>query len=481
MTETPKTPKLFISYSWSSPEHSQWVLQFAEELVSQGIEVLLDKWDLKPGHDTFAFMESMVVDPTVTKVLMICDAAYARKSDQRQGGAGTEAQIITPGIYAKAAQSKFAAVVRERDSDGGALVPTYYRGRLYFDLEDSTKYPEEFEKIVRWAWDAPADVRPPLGAKPSFLTKESSTGKIATSVHHRRAMDGLRAGHDRASGHVSEYLRVITDGMPSFRIVSGGSQEFDDTVIQSIEDFTPYRNELIELFIAIAQFNPSSDILESVHRFFERCIVFYEIPEGTGSYSEWDCDNFKFIVHELFLYLIASLLASERHDAAAYFVNTEYYLSSWRRSDSGMITYDTLDAHIASLDHRNKRLKMTRVSVRADMIKERNLGSGVRFEHLQTADTVLYLRSVQRSGWPRWFPETLLFAGYSTKLELFARAKSRQYFNRLQGLLGVSQPEEFKDFIATLIADPKKLPSWDYRRGASIGTLTAVSDIATGS
>jgi SEFIR domain len=119
-------PKLFLSYSWSSPDHESWVLQFAEELVSQGIGVIFDKWDLKPGHDANAFMESMVSDSEVTKVILVCDEKYAEKSDKRSGGAGTEAQIVTAELYAKKAQDKFVAVVRERDADGKAYLPVYY-------------------------------------------------------------------------------------------------------------------------------------------------------------------------------------------------------------------------------------------------------------------------------------------------------------------------------------------------------------------
>ncbi|MGH6809879.1 MAG: hypothetical protein ACREEJ_24015, partial [Ensifer adhaerens] len=35
------------------------------------LHVILDQWDLQPGHDSNASMESMVRDPTVTKVLLI--------------------------------------------------------------------------------------------------------------------------------------------------------------------------------------------------------------------------------------------------------------------------------------------------------------------------------------------------------------------------------------------------------------------------
>ena len=34
-------PKLFISYSWSSPEHEQWVVDLATELRESGVDVIL--------------------------------------------------------------------------------------------------------------------------------------------------------------------------------------------------------------------------------------------------------------------------------------------------------------------------------------------------------------------------------------------------------------------------------------------------------
>lgn len=90
-----KSPKVFISYSWTSEEHVAWVLDLAEKLVDDGVDVILDRWDLKPGQDKYHFMEQMVKDETVTKVLIVCDKAYADKADRRAGGVGTETQIIS--------------------------------------------------------------------------------------------------------------------------------------------------------------------------------------------------------------------------------------------------------------------------------------------------------------------------------------------------------------------------------------------------
>lgn len=42
-----KIKKVFISYSWTNVTHEKWVLELAERLVSDGVDVVLDKWDLK--------------------------------------------------------------------------------------------------------------------------------------------------------------------------------------------------------------------------------------------------------------------------------------------------------------------------------------------------------------------------------------------------------------------------------------------------
>ena len=41
----------------------------------------------------------MVTDAEIKKVILICDKAYADKTDGRTGGVGTEAQIISGEIY----------------------------------------------------------------------------------------------------------------------------------------------------------------------------------------------------------------------------------------------------------------------------------------------------------------------------------------------------------------------------------------------
>jgi hypothetical protein len=124
------TPKLFISYSWSSKEHEEWVLQFATNLRDSGVDVILDKWDLREGHDAHAFMERMISDADLKKVALICDQTYVEKANARSGGVGAEAQIITSEIYISQEQSKFVAIVKENDIKGKPYIPNYYKSRI---------------------------------------------------------------------------------------------------------------------------------------------------------------------------------------------------------------------------------------------------------------------------------------------------------------------------------------------------------------
>ena len=69
-------PKVFISYSWSSKEYEEKVMDLAVRLQGDGIEVIIDKWIMQPGNDTINFMEKCVKDPSHK----VCKANYRQGS-----------------------------------------------------------------------------------------------------------------------------------------------------------------------------------------------------------------------------------------------------------------------------------------------------------------------------------------------------------------------------------------------------------------
>ena len=72
-------PKVFISYAWGNEDYQDKVLAFATSLIQDGIDVVLDKWSLHEGNDTYAFMEKSVTDKTITNVLILLDQNYTKK------------------------------------------------------------------------------------------------------------------------------------------------------------------------------------------------------------------------------------------------------------------------------------------------------------------------------------------------------------------------------------------------------------------
>lgn len=121
-----KIPKIFISYSWSS---DALVLELANRLVFHGVDVVLDKWDLKEGNDKYEFMERCVNDSSITKVLIICDKAYAQKANDRTGGVGDETVIISVKCTEMPRQEKFIPIIAERDEGGKGICTNLYKNQ----------------------------------------------------------------------------------------------------------------------------------------------------------------------------------------------------------------------------------------------------------------------------------------------------------------------------------------------------------------
>ncbi len=458
-----KAPKLFISYSWSNPSHEQWVLHLASELRESGVNVILDKWDLKEGYDAVAFMEKMVTDPQIKKVIIVLDEIYAAKADGRAGGVGTETQIISKEVYENQEQDKFVAVVAQKNEVGTPYLPTYYKSRIYIDLSEPDKYGENFEKLLRWIFDKPLYVKPDLGKRPSFLDEGESIS-LGTTVNFKRAVDAIRNDKAYASGALNEYLNTFAENLERFRIEKPEG-EFDDAVIKSIEEFLPHRNEAIQLFVTISQYGAKDENIQNMHRFFENLVPYINRPEHVRQ-RKWDCDNFIFIVHELFLYAVAVLIKYERFDQANFLMEQKYYMPG--NSDYGrdvMVSFIVFREYMSSLEDRNKRLKVKRRSVRADLLKERCSGTGVEFRDLMQADFVLFLRAeLEVEGvFCSWWPETLFYLDhYQSPFEIFARAVSKKYFDKVKCLLAIQSPADLEGLLNAYKEGKRKLPQWEF-------------------
>ncbi len=365
-----EAPKIFISYSWSTRSHEEWVLGLATELCENGVDVVLDKWDLQEGQDAHAFMEQMVKDPKIKKVAIVSDRLYAEKADDRSGGVGTETQILTPEIYSAQDQTKFVAVLPERDKEGKPYLPTYYKSRVYIDLSSPDLYGSNFEQLLRWIFDKPLYVKPKLGNPPKLSIDDLPVTLQTTSLH-RRALKAVRENDPQYSIAISDYFQLFSENLELFRIVKD-ERDFDEKVVQSIEAFLPYLNEIIGIFKALAKYQPNIESWDSMHHFLESILPYTFRPEEVKQWQRHDFDNFKFIVHELFLNAIAILAKHLRFDGILHLVQSYYYLpENIRDEQNPMVPFSVFREPLESLKRLNERKNLRLISYHSTLLNER--------------------------------------------------------------------------------------------------------------
>lgn len=163
-------PKCFISYSWESAEHKDWVRLLAVELQSNGIDTYLDQWDIHLGADLTKYMEASIRESDY--VLLICTPIYARKTNARHGGVGYEQAIVTGEIFEGVASPKKFVPLLRRGSQEESL-PSYLKSRAYLDFRDDGIFSANLEELLRHLHESPKHPRPPLGPKPVLNTLAS--------------------------------------------------------------------------------------------------------------------------------------------------------------------------------------------------------------------------------------------------------------------------------------------------------------------
>lgn len=451
--EDVEPPRTFISYSRTNSDHIKWVVELAEELVENGVDVVLDEWHLQEGQELYAFMEQAVTDPEMDKVIVVSDEEYARKADEREGGVGTETQIISQDLYDEVdpqnPQQKFAAVVAEKDDEGNAHLPTYMGGRLYIDMSTPDLRMDNFEQLLRWLYDQPMTEEPERGEPPEYLFQDEGVD-LGTRSRARRAKKLLREGDSAAPGALREYFETYASNLERFEIEGDELRLPPEEVLESIEDFLPFRDEAVDIFVTLAKYWPGEEGAEVIGRFFEDLLP-YLYGRRPRQSNDTTADNFAFFIRELFLYAVAVLLGEERFQGVSLLVSRGYYISSERpRVESGLRHFTRFRPYIRSLEEHLDHNQINKVS---DLLADRAGRRDVTYDDLMQADLLLYLRTeidrphAEEMYIHNWYPDTLVRARRRNRpFELFARASAGSSED-LFSILGLSSWDEFVEVV----------------------------------
>ncbi|RKD34173.1 SEFIR domain-containing protein [Thermohalobacter berrensis] len=453
MEDNSRVPRVFISYSWSSQDHENWVLELAERLVNDGIDVILDKWNLKEGQDKYVFMEKSIKREDVDKILVICDKVYQEKADERKGGVGTESQIISKEVYEDTGQEKFIPIIKEFDENGQPFLPTFFSTRIYLDFSDHYKYEESYEKLVRSLYGKPMYKKPKLGSPPPYIL-EDEVDNSKTKYYVKQIENAILNNKKFTKGLIVDFLDKIIESLDEYRIYidnTSNINEFDELVIDNINKLIPLRNDFIKVVDIIFKYKEHID-LNKFHRFWEEIIKYqYKTPD-MSSYYQFQFDNFKFFIYELFLYFITILLKLEKYEEASFFINATYFykINNYGELVNGNIS--EFNNYVESLEQiRQNRLKLNRISITADLIKERANIHNIKFRDIVETDYLLFFITINNSKdsirQDIWVPRCSVYNSYHRKPLIFEKMISARHFEKVKILFKVNTPEEFKNMI----------------------------------
>ena len=155
------SPKVFASYSHDSPGHKEWVLHLCTQLRKNGVDVILDEWDLSLGADVTLFMDGI---RDSDRVLVICTDAYVKKAKAGKGGVGYERRIVTEELLRNAKTNKFIPIIRQ--SSNNEVTPTFLATALRIDFRNDNLFKEKLEELVREIHGTPKNPKPRLGENP---------------------------------------------------------------------------------------------------------------------------------------------------------------------------------------------------------------------------------------------------------------------------------------------------------------------------
>jgi hypothetical protein len=137
--------KVFISYSHETPKHTQLVLQLANALRGQGVDVELDQYYVRPPLGWPRWCEEQLRPENAAFVLVICTSTYLQRVEGKTAadegrGVFWEGGIIYSYLYNEKVNKRFIPVLlpgaKEEDIPRPLRDHTRYHLEA-FDLKDS--------------------------------------------------------------------------------------------------------------------------------------------------------------------------------------------------------------------------------------------------------------------------------------------------------------------------------------------------------
>ena len=406
--------KIFISYSWSD---QQRVIDIVNRLRSDGIDTLIDVYDLQVGQDKYDFMERSVKDPTVNYVLIFSSKAYAQKADSRKGGVGDETQILSKEAY-DLNKNRIKVILLERDEDGNECLPVYLGSKIYIDFSKPSNEEIEYEKLIRLLYEKPLFRKPALGSKPTYLDEEKVD------------LFPLRA----------ELSKLPTGGTRRFsRFIDEVSKKIHETIAEAEIDYDNYLEyygqlqNIREICVdyAVRYYENDGNISDLAIKLVETVVNC--CPLGA---PEIKVDLVRSFAHELLICMVAVIIYYDELEDLRALLSYKYELRSPYHSRNEFVTYSDIYHSSRAFDYINQKEDRKKICLQAEQMIGRIQYPYITKESFSTADLVMYhLRPILSSREHYWFPLSYLY--FEGGIKLWARLESKLYLEYFKKVFSI--------------------------------------------
>ena len=259
---------------------------------------------------------------------------------------------------------------------------------------------------------------------------------------------------------VKEFLEEYFQSLKEFQIdfTKIEPDGFGKIIVENINLYSDLKNTFVKFFEFILKkewkFNLDIliEFLESI------CCLTEPLDKNRGSWNQYEFDNFRFIIQELFLYIISLGLKHSNYKLVADLLYNHFF-PKIRGNNHQPERYDFFYKPINIFhDYYCSVYSQKYFSAQAEFMFRR-LDDTITIKFFVLADLICnYIAMIDKL---HWFPLTYVYY-MENDFEIFYKLISRKHFEKVKCIFRVNTIEELKNLLIELMDNRKDLYSYGY-------------------
>jgi hypothetical protein len=219
--------KAFVSYSWDSKGHQQWVLDLTNDLRKKGINATMDIFETQLQTIN---LNTMMVSKikSCDYIIIVLTENYAKKADDLKGGVGFETMLTMP--YLRENIGKLIFLMRHQ-GDYTKVFPFHYKDVYAIDFSDDVEYGDKLDELIYKIYNVPIYEMAELGPVLNLMPKTNINYHVGNTTVDKIIIPNLKkiTDMDKRQFLIDSFLQICGRLKQIFEQTKKVYSEFDFT------------------------------------------------------------------------------------------------------------------------------------------------------------------------------------------------------------------------------------------------------------